>query len=196
MLIYINQCRNVIPYRFGLSTREKSGSIAYMKIRDTNNSGASAICEDGTLQIELRAVDDFIDLLPKIDFIKIDVEGHELFTLQGGETLLDRDRPVLFIELWASMPIESQRTKDWLKERGYQLIHLQNDDYIAVPSLSFEFPKKVLNEKDTEAVIFRENTNPNQQNNIWFILFIITSVLAFIILVCFIVFMILKRKKK
>lgn len=195
--LYINQCLNVTPYCFGLSTHEKSGTFAYMKHLATNNSGATAIREDGTIQIELKAMDDFLDRLPKIDFIKMDVEGHELFTLQGGESLLDRDRPILFIELWTSMPVESQKTRDWLITRGYQLIQLQGDDWIATPSLNFEFPKQpFVKENNQDESTLNSETPISNQKNVWFILFITISILAFIILVCLIVFIVLKTKKK
>jgi FkbM family methyltransferase len=37
--------------------------------------------------------------LDDVRFVKIDVEGHELSVLRGGETLLRRDRPVLLVEI-------------------------------------------------------------------------------------------------
>ena len=36
--------------------------------------------------------------LPRVGFMKVDVEGHELATLAGARTLLDRDRPTLIVE--------------------------------------------------------------------------------------------------
>ena len=45
-------------------------------------------------------LDDFepISKIPKIDFIKIDVEGAELPSLQGAENILRKHKPILFIE--------------------------------------------------------------------------------------------------
>jgi FkbM family methyltransferase len=37
--------------------------------------------------------------LDDVRFVKIDVEGHELSVLRGGETLLRRDHPVLLVEI-------------------------------------------------------------------------------------------------
>ncbi|WP_327356221.1 FkbM family methyltransferase [Streptomyces sp. NBC_01304] len=39
--------------------------------------------------------------LREVDFIKIDVDGNELAVLRGAESLLDRDRPALIVELEA-----------------------------------------------------------------------------------------------
>lgn len=43
-------------------------------------------------------LDDFLSSLPRVGFIKIDVEGHELRVLQGARGLLERDRPNLLVE--------------------------------------------------------------------------------------------------
>ena len=43
----------------------------------------------------------FIDLkkIKKVDFIKLDVDGHELDVLMSGEKLLKRKKPVIFVEI-------------------------------------------------------------------------------------------------
>jgi FkbM family methyltransferase len=53
----------------------------------------------GAPTIEVRSVrlDSFG--FPRIDFIKIDVEGHEPEVLAGARTLLERDRPLIHMEL-------------------------------------------------------------------------------------------------
>ena len=43
--------------------------------------------------------------MPKIDFIKCDVEGAELFVFQGALKLLAQDKPIVFTEMlrkWAA----------------------------------------------------------------------------------------------
>jgi hypothetical protein len=37
--------------------------------------------------------------IPSPDFIKIDIEGHEFFALEGASQTLKESRPVLFIEI-------------------------------------------------------------------------------------------------
>ena len=51
----------------------------------------------GAVEIETRRLDD--EGLDRVGFIKIDVEGHELAVLEGGRVLIERDRPVLLIEI-------------------------------------------------------------------------------------------------
>ncbi len=53
--------------------------------------------------------------LPRVDFMKIDVEGHELEVLHGSRQTLDRHHPPLMVE------VTSSRTIDFLcKEMGYR----------------------------------------------------------------------------
>ncbi len=50
--------------------------------------------------VEVRTLDAYVQnaALPRVDFIKIDVEGFELFVLQGAGQTLERFRPVVLIE--------------------------------------------------------------------------------------------------
>jgi FkbM family methyltransferase len=49
------------------------------------------------LRVRVDRLDD--QGLDDVRFVKIDVEGHELSVLRGGEKLLQRDRPVLLVEI-------------------------------------------------------------------------------------------------
>jgi len=52
---------------------------------------------NGTHEVEMVRLD---DVLPTgIDFLKIDIEGYEHSALLGATTVLERDHPVLFLEL-------------------------------------------------------------------------------------------------
>ena len=59
----------------------------------------------------------------KIDFIKADVEGAEWLVLKGGEQIIKRDRPILFVEIQAhSTKLFGHEPRDvfvWLSGRGY-----------------------------------------------------------------------------
>ena len=56
-----------------------------------------------------------ISSLTKIDFIKIDVEGAELPSLQGAESILKKHKPFLFVEV----------CKAWMKSFGYNAKELE-----------------------------------------------------------------------
>lgn len=55
--------------------------------------------------------------LPEISFIKIDVEGHELEVLRGGRDLLNRDHPVVYVEV--HYPELRGTILHYMRERGY-----------------------------------------------------------------------------
>jgi FkbM family methyltransferase len=65
-----------------------------------------------TLTIDSVSIDSL--QLPRVDFVKIDVEGHELNVLQGARRTLEQHHPTLMVE------VTSPGTSDFLcKEMGY-----------------------------------------------------------------------------
>ncbi len=59
----------------------------------------------GTSRVETRTIDDLVDelQLPRLDFIKLDIEGAELPTLRGAERTLARFHPRLAVALYHSL---------------------------------------------------------------------------------------------
>jgi FkbM family methyltransferase len=71
--------------------------------------------------VPVQRLDDICQNIPKVSFIKIDVEGHELAVLQGAAETLRRHRPNLLIEIeqrHSNLPI--QQTFDWITSAGYR----------------------------------------------------------------------------
>jgi FkbM family methyltransferase len=93
------------------------GDVAALgTISDANSLGGHEFTE---VVVPKRRLDDFD--LPRIGFIKIDVEGHEESVLQGAEGILDRDRPNLMIEIEERHnPGAIERTAAWFERRGYR----------------------------------------------------------------------------
>lgn len=58
-----------------------------------------------------------------VDFIKIDVEGYELYVLQGAEQTLQRNRPILQLEIVANQcrkfNYEAETLIEYLRDRDY-----------------------------------------------------------------------------
>jgi FkbM family methyltransferase len=80
---------------------EKNGSVS-MKTAPTSSgdsfvSGHSMLAEvAGPGDIPMKRLDEFN--LQDVDFIKLDCEGYELFSLRGGEETLKRCRPCVIVE--------------------------------------------------------------------------------------------------
>jgi hypothetical protein len=75
---------------------------------------------------EVVSLDSMADGLDRLDFIKIDVEGHELHCLRGARRILQRYRPLIQFE--ENDPVERlQLFKDFANELNYQLALLESD---------------------------------------------------------------------
>lgn len=95
---------NVKCMRVGLSDQP-----GVFRIKQSENVGASMLFpldEENAAQAETTVVtldDVFLeDCGVRIDFLKADVEGYESRVLRGGERLIRRDKPIMWIEVNAS----------------------------------------------------------------------------------------------
>jgi len=96
-----NNIDNVDSYNSGLSNFCRKANI---QLRDPENAGTASITENA--DNELKAIE--IDLITgdsvlaesskAIDFIKIDVEGHETEALQGLQETISKSHPTIVIE--------------------------------------------------------------------------------------------------
>ena len=86
----------------------------YARLGDTASSG------NVTMDVPVERLDD--QKLTDVRFVKIDVEGHELSVLRGGDELLARDRPMLLVEIEQRHLGDQRRVSDvveHLTSRGY-----------------------------------------------------------------------------
>jgi FkbM family methyltransferase len=67
------------------------------------------------VQVNLVAMDDFG--LPRLDFLKLDVEGMELEALEGGRRTIETYRPIMLVE---HIKAGAEVLQPWLEARGYQ----------------------------------------------------------------------------
>jgi FkbM family methyltransferase len=105
--ILLNKLVNleVEPYAIGNQTRSTTFFIA-----DESNIGMSGLAPQenfsgATEQVSLIRLDEWLSrhTLPAINFIKIDTEGAELEVLKGMKDLLQKNRPVILIEVMAHL---------------------------------------------------------------------------------------------
>jgi FkbM family methyltransferase len=77
------------------------------------------------LKVHMRTLDSL--QLETVGFIKVDVEGHELAVLRGGNVLLRRDYPTLLVELEERFGEGSiLRVREYLEPLGYRGQFLEN----------------------------------------------------------------------
>ena len=83
---------NIIPVNKGVSDRRQQ---AYFE----DFSARSKVSNSGNIKVELTTIDDFVreKNIPKVDFIKMDIEGAELDALKGAINTIKTFKPKLAI---------------------------------------------------------------------------------------------------
>lgn len=87
---------------------------------DKTNLGATSLKYNNKGTIQTSTLDEeFKNLKEKIDFIKIDVEGFEYFVLKGGQNLLIKHQPIIWIEMFNK---NFFKVNELLKSLNYEII--------------------------------------------------------------------------
>lgn len=125
--ILLNKTENIKALNFGLSDKNGQSIFYYYPEGSVNASlkNVSKHKKPQKITCKIKRLDDFVKTnKTKIDFIKCDVEGAELFVLKGGVDTIKRDRPILFLEMlrkWsAPFNYHPNDIIDLLTNIGYQ----------------------------------------------------------------------------
>jgi FkbM family methyltransferase len=74
--------------------------------------------------------------LPVIDLLYLDLEGYELFALQGAPETIERCRPVIAVEINKSIGFYGftpDEVRQWIVARGYRPVFTTRADEVFVP---------------------------------------------------------------
>jgi len=130
--IAINNCFNAIAMHAAVSSESgvmqiptpdylmpsSFGSLELKPRADTEFIGQPVDYSEGkTVAIQKIAIDALA--LPRVDLIKLDVEGMELEALEGARQTIERCRPVILVE---SIKAGRERLRAFLDERGYKVV--------------------------------------------------------------------------
>jgi len=124
-----NNIYNVIPLR--LAAWRESALLDFEEVSDLDiKSFIVKTKEDKKGRILATSVDKLVDSfgLPRLDWIKIDIEGAEVEALRGAMKTLLRYRPTLWLEFHGTL----QEVKALLAEANYEIkgeIHLSSGQY-------------------------------------------------------------------
>ena len=91
----LNKADNVRVLPYAASDRSRLVSLtggSNAQLVDAQQPGASAVYAQSVV------LDEALSWLPRLDLLKMDVEGHESFALDGCRELIERHRPTLFVE--------------------------------------------------------------------------------------------------
>lgn len=90
------------------------------------------------ITVPVRTLDESAIHVPRVDFLKIDVEGAQVLVLRGAEGILSRDHPMIWIEHGArSAQAHNTTSADlWevLRRHGYRVWTADGDGPLDLPS--------------------------------------------------------------
>ena len=132
--------KNVNSYNIALSN--KSGSVDLLVPKGSkgfSNQGASLSSikvqgEHKRISIEAKCLDEYNFL--DVDFIKIDVEGHEHEVIEGAQETIKKFKPTMVIEMEEKhnqIPIEDQISS--VEKLGYKCCVLMNEKIIQIEEI-------------------------------------------------------------
>lgn len=121
----LNELAQAVPLRYAVGA--ESAIIEMDPV--TAHDGRVAVGKGGD-RAELRTLDSFG--FTDVSLIKIDVEGFELEVLRGAEALIERERPILILEIREEDAARDAAFRK-LGELGYDHRQIWDADYLAWP---------------------------------------------------------------
>lgn len=147
--LYLNGLTNVKIFKNAVGNKEENIFISEPNINPNHpiiNHGITSITKHGTIGnkqdiVKMLTIDTISLELPKINFIKLDVQGCELLTLQGAKNKILKDNPLLVVEIEHPMLAQFGHTpedlisfiKDELNYNIYQMVTSYPVDHLCVP---------------------------------------------------------------
>ena len=127
--LILNNIYNALTYNVGLGNKEGISNMKYVNYEDNwVNIGDTSIGEGGE-EITVYALDSIID--QPVNFMKIDVQGYELYLLQGSKNLISKHKPDLFIEIephqLAKFNISEEDLLEYIRSFGYKIFKINNE---------------------------------------------------------------------
>jgi len=99
----------LVPSSFGsLELRQRSGNEFIGQAIDYTQNMST---------VRKIALDEFT--LPRLDLIKLDVEGMELEALEGAKDTIKRTHPIMLIE---KIKADATELRQWLTAHGYEMM--------------------------------------------------------------------------
>jgi FkbM family methyltransferase len=146
LIAWLRRCfagRNVVLRETALGERDTKAPLSIPRDAAGREIAGQASIENDfgrssrSISVQVERLDSLE--LPKVGFMKIDVEGHELAVLRGGIGLLRRDRPTILVEIEERHRPEALRsTWEWLQQLGYEGFFYLRDEIHPIADFSAE----------------------------------------------------------
>ena len=141
--LLLNAIHNVSVYQMAASD---SSGWALLKMPPQNAWGLATLGEKalrfkpaGERRIECVDLDSFVAAhqIQKVDFMKLDTEGWELYILKGAANLIKRDHPIILMEYnqtnMAQCHVLPEEIQQFLQASGYEWKYISSEDLLCVP---------------------------------------------------------------
>ena len=95
----LNSISNVYAYQEAIS--DENGSILIPECDFTKNNNFGGINIENTKNgttVNRQKLDNFLNKIDRLKLLKIDVEGMEILVIKGAKELIDKFRPIIYIE--------------------------------------------------------------------------------------------------
>jgi FkbM family methyltransferase len=146
---YASRRTDMVVHSCALSDRDGPASFTVPMNTRVDRSGCARISNleapgETTLTVDVRTLDSFG--FDDVDFIKIDVEGHERAVLTGASETIRRCRPTLLVE------IEQRHSNEPFAERlsffekfGYRASYLKDGRFVAASAFVLDRDQNLEN---------------------------------------------------
>lgn len=96
----LNSIDNVQCFPYAVSDADGYGELPHYNYNIIANYGAAQIDEsnNNTYRVKKVSLDNHFHDIKRIDFIKMDIEGMEAEALRGATMLVDKFRPIMYVE--------------------------------------------------------------------------------------------------
>lgn len=126
--LILNNIYNTLTYQMAVGDKISEVHMAPINYDFYGvNIGNLSIGNNGE-KVKMVKLDD-LDL-EKVNFIKLDIQGYELFALQGAQNLLSTFKPDLFIEIedhqLAKFDVKRSQLVEYIKSFGYRMFKINN----------------------------------------------------------------------
>lgn len=144
--VHTRRCANVEVFDLAASDHEGSAGMAVPEYASGGRNYYESFIVEGPeedapsgVQVKMATLDSILlDRTPSIQFMKVDVEGHEWKALQGAMGIIRRDHPALFVEIMSdpgTAGTDADRLFELLRGEGYDVYATTEQGFVPWPTV-------------------------------------------------------------
>ena len=139
----LNSVKNIKTFQNGFHNKNTTLNFYYYPEGSVNASSKNLAPERRSIKLKYKvySLDDFVrkNKVSKIDFIKCDVEGAELFVFEGAKKSIKKWKPIIFTEMlrkWsAKFDYHPNEIIEFLKNKGYLCFFTKNHKLVEIKEI-------------------------------------------------------------